>query len=167
MNPPPPEPGPTPTVPDFGLSVDPWGRLVLRDAEGREHVGVEPVRLFPLSEPTRWLAFCDPRGREVLAIEDPSALPPELRRVLDAELSWREFQPIIRRIVRVSSPTLPADWDVETDRGPISLRLDGEDHVRVLGPHRMLLTDTTGLRYLVPDIRKLDTPGRRLLERFL
>ena len=164
MPPPPAEPAPALAL---GLSTDAWGRLVLRDPDGQEHVGIEPVRLFPLSEPARWIALVDPRGREVLVIEDPASLPPEVRQVLDEELSRREFQPILRRIVRVSSSTLPADWDIETDRGPISLRLEGEDHVRVLGPHRLLLTDSTGLRYLVPDVRKLEAPGRRLLERYL
>ncbi len=152
---------------DFNLSLDAWGRLVLRDAAGRISIGVEPVRLFPLSDPTHWLVLCDTEGREVRAIDDLSRLPADCLHLLEAELARREFLPVIRRIVHVTSRTLPSDWDVETDRGPIRLSLDGEDHVRVLGPHRLLITDTTGLRYQVPDIRKLDASSRRILERFL
>ena len=51
---------------NFGLSYDAWGRLVLIDAEGCRHVGVEPVRSYPLSDPSHWVSICDPNGREIL-----------------------------------------------------------------------------------------------------
>src|SRR4051794_36761105 len=102
----------------FGLSRDAWGRLVLIDAEGVRHVGVEPIRAFPLSDPGRWVSLCDAEGREIARVPDLRAAPPIVRQLIEEELSQREFVPILRRIVRVSSDAAPADWDVETDRGP-------------------------------------------------
>jgi hypothetical protein len=151
----------------FSLSQDAWGQLVLIDTEGRRHVGVEPVRAFPLTDPDRWIALCDPDGHEVLFIESMAELPEETRRILNDELALREFVPTIRRIVRVSGDSFPADWDVETDRGPTRFTLDSEDDVRRLGPHGVLISDARKMRYQIPDTRTLDSSSRRVLERYL
>src|SRR3954453_12154516 len=95
------------------LSLDSWGRLELSTPDGRRHVGVEPVRAFPISDPAHWISFCDADGREPLSLKSPDGLPPEARRLLDEELALREFAPVIKRIVRVSGDNTPADWDVE------------------------------------------------------
>ena len=48
------------------LHHDAWGRLVFTDAAGRQHVGVEPVRAFPLSDPACGVALLDAEGHELL-----------------------------------------------------------------------------------------------------
>ena len=155
------------SAPPFGLSHDPWGRLVLIDAEGRRHVGVEPVRAFPFTDPGRWVSICDPDGSEVLFLEDLADVPAATRHTLEQELARREFVPVIRRIVRISAEAPPADWDVLTDRGPTRFTLDSDSDLRRLGPHRLLIADARGLRYQVPDLRALDASSRRLIERYL
>src|ERR1700693_5913532 len=87
----------------FGLSHDAFGRLVLIDAEGRRFVGVEPVRAFPITHPTQWIAICDAEGREILAIESLDDLAPAVRETLENELALREFIPVIKRISTISS----------------------------------------------------------------
>src|SRR5438093_2412848 len=82
-------------TPAFRLHEDGWGRLVLTDGTGRQHVGVEPVRAFPLSSPGRGLSICDAEGRELVWVDDLEALPAELRGVLQERLAGREFVPII------------------------------------------------------------------------
>jgi hypothetical protein len=150
----------------FGLSLDAWGRLVLIDADGCRHVGVEPVRAFPLSEPRRWISLCDAQGRELLSVESLDDLPPSVRQILEDELAVREFVPTIRRVIRVSGDISPSDWLVETDRGTTQFTLDNEEDVRRLGPHRVLIVDSQKLRYHVPDVRSLDAASRRILERY-
>lgn len=151
----------------FGLSHDPWGRLVLIDDEGHRHVGVEPVRAFPISDPGHFLSLCDAHGREILCVDSLADLPPATRQTLEDELALREFVPVIKRIVRVSGEISPTDWDVETDRGATRFTLDSEDDVRRISAHRVLITDSQKLRYQVPDTRSLDAPSRRILERYL
>jgi len=155
------------STPAFGLSLDAWGRLVLIDAEGLRHVGVEPVRAFPLTDPSHWISLCDAQGREILQVPSLEVLPPAVRQILEAELTAREFTPVIERIVRVSGEISPSDWDVETDRGVTRFTLDNEDDVRRISPTRVLITDARKLRYQIPDIRTLDAASRRTLERFL
>jgi hypothetical protein len=149
------------------LRLDELGRLVLETADGRRYVGVEPVRAFPITDPGRWVSFCDADGREVLCLESLDALPPGSRQVVEGELALREFVPVIRRIVRVSGEGTPSDWEVETDRGPTRFTLDNEEDVRRIGTSRVLITDSRKLRYQVPDTRALDHFSRRVLEHYL
>ncbi|HEY7328902.1 MAG TPA: DUF1854 domain-containing protein [Gemmataceae bacterium] len=151
----------------FGLHHDAWGRLVLTDADGRQHAGVEVVRAFPISDPRHGVALCDSKGKELLWLADLEALPPPLARVIQDELAKREFVPIVRRILKVSAPVEPSEWEVETDRGRTSFVLNSEDDVHELDAHRALITDAHGIRYLIPDIEQLDATSRRLLERYL
>src|SRR5262249_36358919 len=120
----------------FDLRHDAWGRLVLTDAAGREHVGVHPVRAFPISAPTQGLSLCDAVGRELAWVEQLEALPEPVRRVLEDDLARREFLPVIRRVLHVSAPIEPSEWEVETDRGPTTFVLPGEDSVYRLDDNR-------------------------------
>lgn len=149
------------------LSLDPRGRLTLTCPDGRHHAGVEPVRAFPISDPTCWISFCDSEGKEVLCLRSADTLVPEMRALLEEELAHREFVPVIKQIYRVSGEGTPSDWEVDTDRGRTRFTIDNEEDVRHLGPHRVLITDTRKLRYQLPDTRDLDSHSRRLLERFL
>ncbi|MGH7173549.1 MAG: DUF1854 domain-containing protein [Gemmataceae bacterium] len=151
----------------FALRRDAWGRLVLIDDDGRQHVGVEVVRAFPLSDPSRNISICDSKGGELLWIADLAELPSPLVRQIEEELAQREFVPVIVRILRVSAPVEPSEWEVETDRGRTSFVLNSEDDVHELDERRALLTDAHGIRYLIPDIEQLDANSRRLLERYL
>lgn len=151
----------------FALSRDPYGRLVLTDAQGVAHVGVEPVRVFPLSDPHRWIALVDDQGHELATIASPDDLDADLRRTLEAELARREFLPVIQRIVNVTLEQDPTEWTVDTDRGRTKFLIDGADAVRRLDGERCLIVDTHGARYLIADRRRLDTTSRRLLDHYL
>ncbi|MDB5349700.1 MAG: hypothetical protein JWN86_947 [Planctomycetota bacterium] len=151
----------------FALSLDAWGRLVLIDSEARRHVGVEPVRAFPLSDPSRRISLCDETGREVAWIEDLSKVSPSIRRTIEDELSSREFVPAILKIVHISSDSAPSDWAVVTDRGETKFTLDADEQVRKLEKNRVLIADALGSRYQIPDWKALDGTSRRMLERYL
>ena len=151
---------------NFGLHFDAFERLVLVDAEGQRHVGVEPVRAFPLTDPDRWISICDAAGREIALIEDSSLLPDRVREPLEKELGRRVFLPRIERIVRVTG-TNPTQWEVQTDRGPSTFLAKSDDEIRRFGPHKAMLIDAHGTRYVIEDVRALDHASRRTLERYL
>jgi hypothetical protein len=152
---------------NFGLMHDAWGRLVLIDRAGRRHVGVEPVRSFPISDPDHWISICDAEGHELACVQNLSDLPPQVGQVLAEDLARREFVPVIRQILRVSADTDPAAWDVVTDRGQTRFLVNSEDDVRRLGPSRILVIDAQGIRYLIPNIKTLDAASNQTLERYL
>ena len=125
-------------------------------------------RAFPISAPGEYICVYDAEGHEALCIEDPSTLPPALLKTLEEELARREFIPIVVRIEAVSAESDPAEWRVVTDRGPTTFLIeDADNDVRRLGPNCILLVDKHGIRYLIPDVRKLNGPSRRILDRYL
>jgi hypothetical protein len=152
---------------NIAFSYDPLGRLVFRDADGREHVDVSPVRGFPISEPDYAVSICDVDGRELLWIERLSDLPGAPREVLRTDLARREFMPILQRIVRISTNSEPCEWEVETDRGSTSFVLRTDEDVRRLEGRRAMVIDANGVSYLIPDLASLDAASRRYLERYL
>ncbi len=151
----------------FRLDHDAWEQLVLIDAGGQRHVGVEPVRTFPISEPEHGISICDAEGRELVFVEDLGTLPPHIRSILEDELARREFIPVIQRIISVSSDQEPCDWTVETDRGRTTFQLDTDEDVRRLGANGVIIVDAHRIRYLISDLRKLDAASRRILEFYL
>jgi hypothetical protein len=150
----------------FQLHRDPWGRLIYTDAEGRSHSGVIPARAFPVSDPDHWVSICDSQGQEILWIERLADVPQEARQLLEDELDRREFVPVIKRIVSVTTEE-PSQWSVETDRGPTTFQIQSEDDVRRVEPFQASVLDAHGIRYLIPDYRALDGSSRRLLDHFL
>ncbi|HVA51162.1 MAG TPA: DUF1854 domain-containing protein [Pirellulales bacterium] len=156
-----------PPVLTTGLTQDAWGQLIFTDADGRRHENVVPVRAFPITDPTRHISICDSRGAELACCEDLTKLPADERELIESDLARRDFIPEIQRIVRISSGLSPTEWTVETDRGTTTFVVESEENVRRLGRHQATITDSHRMRYLIRDLRQLDTAGRRLLERFL
>ena len=156
-----------PSEAHFTLHHDVWGRLVLTDAEGRIHVGVDPVRAFPITDPRRALALCDADGREVLWIDDLDAVAPAIRPLLEDELSRRHFLPVVQRVIRIEGAAEPTTWEVQTDRGPTTFTLKSEEDVRRVAGMRVLIVDAHGIRYLIPNLAGLDAASCRWLERYI
>jgi hypothetical protein len=152
---------------NFRLHRDPAGRLVFTDARGNVHLGVEPVRSFPISEPDRWISLLDGRGRELAAVSDLAKVAADVRDLILRELADREFLPRIERVVRVLTSKEPHVWDVITDRGSVQFLMRDDDDIRRLGPHRAILVDMHGVRFYIPDSRQLDAKSRRILSQYL
>lgn len=152
---------------DFSLEHNPLGQLVLRTAAGATHVGVVPVRAFPLAAPDEGLSLVSPEGRELAWIDHLDELPAALRTLITAELAAREFQPEVLRLLSVSTFSTPSVWTVETDRGTTEFVLKSEEDIRRLGGNGLLIGSGQGVHYLVRDRQALDRASRRLLDRFL
>ncbi len=155
------------TAIDFQLQRNAFGRLVFTDAAGQVHDGVVPVRNFPIASPDTCLSLIGPDGHELAWIARLADVPADLRALLEAELAQREFVPQIRQLVAVSSFATPSTWTVETDRGTTDFVLKGEEDIRRLGSGQLLIADSHGVQYLLRDLKALDRPSRKLLDRFL
>ncbi len=149
------------------LAYDSFGRLVLTLPSGEQHCGVVPVRGFPFSAPDTCLSFVDEHGHDVYFVANLAQLAPHVRQLLERDLARREFIPVIRSIYSVSAGAEPTDWHVLTDRGETRFVLSNEDNIRRMGSHGALITDSHGIRFRIEDTRKLDTPSRKLLRRYL
>jgi hypothetical protein len=141
---------------------DDEGRLVVSDGHGNDFL-VRVVRLFPFTVPNGPVAVIGEGGQEIALIPTLGALSAAQATVIRDEIASREFVSVVRRIHRTSSTTLPARWDLETDRGPITATLRDEDAFRNLPGGELLITDAGGTRFLVPRIDALDRPSRAIL----
>ena len=148
---------------ELTLHRDAWGQLVLTLPDGSQHSGVEPVRCFPLTDPTHAIALLDVEGHEILNLPSLDVLTPAARDVLQRELAEREFVPVIRRIVATSATSPPCRMDVETDRGRTSFQLESDDDCRRVGSLAVLIADSNGIRYSIPDINRLDAGSQRIV----
>ena len=151
---------------DFVLRRNAFGALEF-EGDGVSVVGVMPVRAFPIAAPTEGISLVGPEGHELLWIERLADLPVAQRQLVEEELASREFMPEIRRLLGVSSFATPSTWQVETERGPCSFILRGEEGIRRLAQGMLLISDSHGITFLIRDLGTLDRHSRRLLDRFL
>ena len=148
------------------LFRDSNGRLVF-EIDGVTYDDITSIRMFPFTDPEHWIALCDKEANEILCIEDMETLSPATRRLILEDLQAREFVPVIKRVMGVSVAADPSEWHVETDRGATSFTLNDEDDIHRLSPFRILIIDAHGIRYVIPDIRKIDASSRRILSHYI
>lgn len=150
----------------FDLLTDHLGRMALISADGSRHDNVRPVRMFPLTEPDRWIAIQDATGKELVCIENPETLTEPQRAALRAAMAKRDFIPIIHSINGIKRAADGHDWHVTTDRGPTVFRVETDESIQSLGGTRMVIIDNRNTRYLIPNVTLLDAHSRRRLERY-
>jgi hypothetical protein len=146
---------------------DSSGRWFFVSAEGVQHDHVMAVRSFPVAAPDEGIALVDVDGKELLWIPHLNQLTDGVRANMVMAMTQREFMPQILKLFGVSSFVTPSTWDVETDRGPTTLLLKGEEDIRRLSASVLLVTDGHGVQFLIRDLAQMDRYSRKLLDRFL
>ena len=155
------------TAPEFDLAWNAAGRLVFTGADGIPHVGVVPVRAFPVSAAEEGLSIVDVDGHELAWIDSLADLPLGVQEVIRQGLQEREFMPVIQRLESVSSFATPSTWRVETNRGRFDFVLKGEEDIRRLSGGALLVVDSHGVQFLIRDLFALDRHSKKLMDRFL
>jgi hypothetical protein len=148
------------------LERDSLGRLVFVDSNGTSHVGVHPVRAFPITAPGAGIGIMNQEGKELYWYPDIAAIPEAELGLIEEELAAREFMPVIEKITRVSTYATPSIWDIETDRGPTRIRLKGEEDIRRIAGNTLLIADSNGMQFLIKDSTELDKVSKKILDRF-
>jgi hypothetical protein len=148
------------------LERDSLGRLVFVDSNGSRHIGVHPVRAFPITAPGAGIAIMDQSGKELFWYPDVAVITEAELGLIEEELAAREFMPVIEKITHVSTFATPSIWDIETDRGPTRIRLKGEEDIRRIAGNTLLIADSNGMQFLIKDATQLDKVSKKLLDRF-
>jgi len=142
------------------------GNLIFIDAKGERHIGVYPVRAFPITAPAAGIGIMNQSGKEVCWFSNVALIPEVELTLIEEELAAREFMPVIERITQVSTFATPSIWDIETDRGPTRIRLKGEEDIRRIAGNTLLIADSNGLQFIIKDSTQLDKVSKKLLDRF-
>ena len=148
------------------LSLDEEGQLWVRSTPEAEPLAVAARRAFPLTDPDSYVSLVDAHHYERACFTSLADLEQEPRAVLEHALAQADFLPEIHEIRAIVQEATLSHWQVETNRGPTRFTVDQEDHVRPLEDGRHLISDSHGMRYLVPVPSALDVASRKLLARF-
>ena len=145
---------------------DGQGRLIVTDDQGIQYQDVLPARMFPITDPDGLMSICDRQGRELFCIRSIEAVPAQLRAILQEELNRTMFTPMIKRIRRSVPFGDHVRLFITTDRGDTDITVEIEDIYRLSG-NRILLKDTNGIRFLIPDWHAMSSHSRRILDVYL
>jgi hypothetical protein len=147
------------------VSRNAFNELVVEEKDGITLEKVSPVRSFPLTSPTKFIAFTNEDGEELALMEDIELLDRASRAALEEELEKRYFIPRIFRVKSLKNRFGVLSWEVETDRGDRAFDVRERDDIRHLpGTSRVLVRDVDGNRYDIPDTARLDAASQALLE---
>ena len=158
--------GDLPLLDPEGLVIEggPDAQLRVRLADGRQWEGVQAACSFPHTDRNHFIHLSDDEDQEIGLIEDLKQLEPESRQVLQAALGTRYFIPEIQRIDALVSRFGVTSWTVHTDRGPREFAVRSREDIRRLPNGRMLIIDSDGNRFRIPDRQALEARSRALLD---
>ena len=151
----------------FSLSFNPLGELVVRFADNTQHAKAVVVRAFPIAEPDHSISILSAEGKELVWIDDLAGVSAANRQVIERALQMREFMPEILRLDGVNSFSTPSTWRVQTNRGPTTFVLKGEEDIKRLSTTTLIVADAHGVQFLIRNLPALDRHTRKLLDRFL
>ncbi|MCD8118576.1 MAG: DUF1854 domain-containing protein [Lachnospiraceae bacterium] len=138
--------------------------------DGRRWERVYVYRMFPLSDPERFLSIreADEKAKEIGIVENLADFPKEQADILHEQLNLRYFTPVIEKILDVKDEYGHAYFHVQTNFGVcrFTTRMGG-DAVTSLSDRRVMFTDLDGNRYEIPDIYKLTAAERKKLDLFI
>jgi ATP-binding cassette subfamily B protein len=127
---------------------------------------VRPVRTFPLTAPWEMILLYDGEDQPVAFLPHTKSLEDASFQALHQCLFWRYFIPQILEIRSVQIESGSATkWEVVTTRGERSFLVKKRSDARTLDPRRLVVTDSEGNRYDLPDYGELPPPSQVALER--
>ena len=119
-----------------------------------------------LTDPDRWISICDAEGREIAVVEDPTRSANTCGRRWKKSSNRRVFLPRNRALARIDGHD-PDPVGSANRPWPQHLSVKSDDEIRRFGPHKAMLIDAHGGRYVIEDFAGLDHASRRMLERYL
>lgn len=137
-------------------------------SDGKVLENLQPRRLFPVSDRTRYVSLLDSTGAEQAVIRDLTVLPAEQQQIITECLEEYYLVPKILSITDFKERFDGITLYTETDHGPANIEIRTLMHgLRMDGPVRALVRDVNDNRYEIPDVTKLDLRSRQILARYL
>ena len=133
-------------------------------ADGSTVEGLEPRRLFPVTNPDAYITLLDEEGAEKMVIRALSDLDKASAAVIETSLSDYYLVPRILRIISKAEKYGTLRWTVETDRGICSFDIRNRNHdIHVMRSGFVRVRDANDNRYVIEDCNKLDKHSYALL----
>jgi hypothetical protein len=148
----------------FELVADAQNKLTLRRPGHDDVHDVRVRRAFPWSNAGAFVSIRSSDGKELLIIDDVAALPPALRQTIENYVAATVLIPRIERIELIDVRFGFQEWQVKTDRGRVSFRVQEREDIRFLPDGRYAIRDADGNIYELRALADLDDHSRRALE---
>ncbi len=140
--------------------------LLLSDGTSIE--GLEPRRLFPISDKDRYVTLLDSFGVERGLIRSLSDLDDGSQEVVRASLEDYYLVPKITKILSITQKSGTIRWTVLTERGEKRFDVRNRNHdIRVSNDGKVRVRDSDDNRYEIDDYRLLDARSRSRLITYL
>lgn len=144
------------------------------DGKNETFERVVVIRSFPITNPNEYISVKEPdtrqkgRGEEIGLIVNLNDFDSETVALLNEELGRRYFTPVITKIHSMKEKYGYTYCDADTSAGRANFVLNNpSNNIRTLEDGRVLITDTDGNRYTLPDPKKLDKASYRKIEIYL
>ena len=143
--------------------------VTLTLSDGTVIEGLEPRRLFPVSNTDMYISLLDRDEKEIALVRNLAELDHDSADALRACFLEYYRIPQITRLVEISEKFGSLTWHVETDRGTVTFRIRNRhsDITNFHSTNRVLVRDTNDNRYEITDWTKLDAHSKRLLFSYL
>ncbi len=129
---------------------------------------LEPRRLFPMSDPEKYVSLLDSKEKEAALIKDISSLAAESRRALEECLYEYYLIPEITEIIHIEDTSGILKWNVRTDRGDVNFSVQNRhSDIKVTDHRRIVIRDSNDNRYRISDITELDKKSFKKLLYFI
>lgn len=132
------------------------------------------VRSFPITDPDQYISVREPdtrtrgRGDEIGLIEDINTFDHDTVALLCEELDRRYFIPEIKHIFSMKEKYGYFYTEAQTSAGKITFVLNNPtNNIRTLEDDRVIITDTDGNCFCIPDPKKLDRSSYKIIEIYL
>lgn len=146
------------------------GGFVSLESEGKKWDRVQVIRLFPFTEPDKFISIrtVEERSKEIGVIADLKDVDDETGQMLKEQLDLHYFTPIIEKIYDIKDEYGYAYFHVMTDRGECRFTINmGANAVVHLSDSRLLITDLDENRFEIRDVFQLSSKEQRKLDLFL
>jgi hypothetical protein len=163
--------------PQYDAPLDPTRTRLFRDQTGalrmtiegdRSYLDVKLAYAFPLSDREHLIGVLDAQDHSIGLFNDLDGLDNASQELARQSLEQRYFIPDVQCIRNLREEFGVVYFDVDTNRGYRQFVVRGlRDSIDVLENGRILIADTDGNRYNVPNWQSLDARSRRLLESFI
>ncbi len=146
------------------------GGFVSLEYDGKTWERVQIIRLFPFTEPDRFLSIrtVEERAKEIGVIVDLQDVDEDTGQMILEQLNLHYFTPVIKRILDIKDEYGYAYFHVITDRGECRFTINmGSNAVAHLSDTRLLITDLDENRFEIRDVNELTMKEQRKLDLFL
>lgn len=154
----------------YTASIERTDRYLVRlcKKDGSVITGLEPRRLFPLTNTEMYITLLDENEREVALVRDLKELDAASAAALRACFAEHYHIPRITAVLSTEEKFGKLQFEVDTDYGRTSFTIrNRHTDIKSTKSGRVLMRDTDDNRYEVEDWHTLDAHSRRLLFAYL